>query len=114
MTRTRVQWMRSRVALACIMSLTTGVAAAAGAQSATGQAYGAYVNTPVAGQAQAPLAVLPGVTEPNGDMASASAGALDVPNALSSDFLQSTTTGAIGSSQATTQSIASVAHVNIL
>src|SRR5712691_6729169 len=105
------QWMSRLAALALAMGLTAGVAGAAVAQSVSGQAYGVYVSTPVASQPQSPLAVLPAISAPNGDIANATA---DVPNAVSSDFLNSTTTGAIGTTAASAQSIASVADVNIL
>ena len=114
MNFTRMHWVHRLVALACIAGPTVGIAAAAGAQSINGQAYGVYVNTPLGGQAQSPLAVLPAVAAPNGDMADAAADGVNVPNALSSDFLNSTTTGAIGTAGASAQSMASVADVNIL
>ena len=50
----------------------------------------------------------------DGDMAAADADALNVPNALSSDFLNSFTSGAIGTAGASAQSIASAADINIL
>jgi len=108
------QWMSRLAALALAMGLTAGVAGAAVAQSVSGQAYGVYVSTPVASQPQSPLAVLPAISAPNGDIANATADVLNVPNAVSSDFLNSTTTGAIGTTAASAQSIASVADVNIL
>ena len=114
MTFMRVHGMHRLLALACIAGSTTGVVTAAEAQSVTGNAYAVYVNTPLAGQTQSPQAVLPAVWEPNGDMASTTADALSVPNAMSSDFLNSMTSGAIGSADAGAQSVASVAHVNIL
>src|SRR3989442_13699167 len=99
-------------ALGLVAGLTVGLAAAGAAQSVSGQAYGAFVSTATASLAQSPLAVLPSVTD--GDIASAQADALSVPGTLSSDFLNSSTTGAGAPARATAQSIASVADVNVL
>jgi hypothetical protein len=114
-----MRYMRTRrvtrlAALGVVVGLTAGFAGAGHAQSVSGQAYGAYVNTPLASQARSPLAVLPQITAPNGDIATADADVLNVPNAVSSDFLNSSTTGAIGTTTAGAQSIASVADINIL
>ena len=98
-----------------LVAALAAVAAATGvAQSISGQAFGVFVNTPAASQAQAPLAVLPAISGTDGDIAHADADVLGVPNTLSSSFLNSTATGAIGTAEASAQSVASVAQVNVL
>jgi hypothetical protein len=101
-------------ALGLVIGLTAAFAEPSVAQSVVGQAYGTYVNTPIASSAQAPLAVLPAVSGTDGAEADAEGSALSVPNTLSSDFLNSITSGEIGSTEAGAQSTASAAHVNIL
>jgi hypothetical protein len=101
-------------ALGLAVGLTAGLAVAGNAQSVSGRAYGAYVNTPTASLEQSPLAVLPYVAPSGGDMATASADALSAGGALSSEFLNSTTSGAIGTTVATAQSTATVADISIL
>jgi len=93
--------------LGLVVALAAGAAATGVAQSISGQAFGVFVNTPAASQAQAPLAVLPAISGTDGDI-------LGVPNTLSSSFLNSTATGAIGTAEASAQSVASVAQVNVL
>ncbi len=108
------QWTRRLAALGLVGGLTAGLAAVGVAQSVSGQAYGAYVNTALVSQPQAVVAVLPAITATDGDMAAADADALNVPNALSSDFVNSFTSGAIGTAGASAQSVASAADINIL
>ncbi|MBI4420267.1 MAG: hypothetical protein HY560_05530 [Gemmatimonadetes bacterium] len=79
------------------------------AQSVAGEAYGAFVSTPVASLARAPRAVLSGA-----DMAEASADQVAVTGALSSTLLTAVTSGAAGLSKSGAQSIATVADVSIL
>ena len=100
--------------LGLVVALAAGAAATGVAQSISGQAFGVFVNTPAASQAQAPLAVLPAISGTDGDIAHADADVLGVPNTLSSSFLNSTATGAIGTAETSAQSIASVAQVNVL
>jgi len=109
-----MQWTSRLAALGLVCGLTAGLAAAGAAQSVSGQAYGAYVNTALASQPQSVVAVLPAIAATDGDMAAADADALNVPNALSSDFLNSFTSGAIGTAGASAQSIASAADINVL
>jgi len=89
-------------------------AAGAAAQSVSGRAYGAYVQTPVVSQSQTPLAVLPYVGPGDGQMAEASGDALSVAGTLSSSLLTSVTTGASAARKGGAQSIATVADVSIL
>src|SRR5438445_559399 len=96
-----MQWTSRLAALGLVCGLTAGLAAAGAAQSVSGQAYGAYVNTALASQPQSVVAVLPAIAATDGDMAAADADALNVPNALSSDFLNSFTTGEIVAGSAT-------------
>jgi len=98
--------------LGLIVGLTVGLTSAASAQSASGQAYGAYVSTPTASLGQSPLAALSNVTD--GDISTASADALSASDVLSSSFLNSRTVGSAGGVGASAQSIASVANVALL
>ena len=107
-------WVNRLAALGLVVGLTAGFSATSVAQSVAGQAYGTYVNTPVAASSQSPLAVLPAISGTDGDIAYAEADAAGVPGTLSSDFLNSTTTGALGATEAGAQSTATVADVNIL
>jgi hypothetical protein len=102
--------------LALVVGLTAGFARTGLAQSVSGQAYGAYVNTSIGAVSQSPLAVLPfiSLSGVDGDVATAQADALNVGGALSSTFLNSITSGAIGTAAAGAQSTATVANVNIL
>jgi hypothetical protein len=102
--------------LALVVGLTAGFARTGLAQSVSGQAYGAYVNTSIGAVSQSPLAVLPfiSLSGVDGDVATAQADALNVGGALSSTFLNSITSGAIGTTAASAQSTATVANVNIL
>jgi len=82
--------------LGLVVVLAAGPLAAGAAQSVGGRAFGVFVNTPVAAQAQSPLATLPAISGTDGDIAHADADGLSVPNALSSGLASSTATGAIG------------------
>ena len=113
MLRNHTQCVPRVVALSVLVGLS-GAAAAATAQSVSGEAYGAYVQTPVASQGKTPLAVLPSVSPGNGEMAEASGQSLSVPGALSSELVTSLTTGAIGSTKSSAQSVATVSDVSIL
>src|SRR2546426_4469905 len=100
--------------LALVAGLSAWFATAGVAQSVGGQAYGAYVNTPTASLGQSPLAVLPAISGTDGDIAYAEADASGVPGTLSSEFLNSTTSGALGTAEAGAQSTATAAAINIL
>ncbi len=106
--------MQRLAALGLAVGLTVGFVTAGIAQTVSGSAYGAYANTPLGSVSQSPLAVLPAVSGTDGDIATAQADALGAGGALSSDFLNSMTSGAIGASEAGAQSVASVADINIL
>lgn len=108
----RTHWVNRLAAFGLVVGLTVGFASAGNAQSASGQAYGAYVSTPTASLAQSPLAALSSVTD--GDISTASADALGVPSTLSASFLNSRTVGSAGTAGASAQSIASVANVDVL
>src|SRR2546429_3877998 len=60
------------------------------------------------------MAVLPAVSGTDGAEADAEGGAMSVAGALSSDFLNSITSGEIGAAEAGAQSTSSAASVNIL
>src|SRR2546428_13812940 len=104
------QWTSRLAALGLVCGLTAGLAAAGAAQSVSGQAYGAYVNTALASQPQSVVAVLPAIAATDGDMAAADADALDVPNALSSGFFKSFTSGAISPAGGRARNIANAAE----
>src|SRR6266576_927567 len=106
--------MQRLAALGLAVGMTVGFATAGIAQTVSGRAYGAYANTPLGSVSQSPLAVLPAVSGTDGDIATAQADALGAGGALSSDFLNSMTSGAIGASEAGAQSVASVGNINIL
>src|SRR5882672_338901 len=110
----RMHWVHCLAAIGLVVGLTVGFAAAGVAQSVAGQAYSTYVNTPVGSSAQSPLAVLPGISGTNGAEADAEGAAVNVANTLSSDYLNSITSGELGPTEAGAQSTASAADINIL
>ena len=109
-----MHWVNRLAALGLVVGLVAGLAAAGSAQSVGGQAYSTYVNTPLGSSGQSPLAVLPAVSGTDGAEADAAGSALNVVGALSSDFLNSITSGEIGTAEAGAQSTSSAASVNIL
>jgi len=110
----KTHWVTALGALGLVVGLTVGFATPGVAQSVSGTAYGAYVNTPLGSASQSPLAVLPSISGTDGDIATAEADALNVGGALSSDFLNSMTSGALGATEAGAQSVASAADINVL
>jgi len=110
----RIHWVNRLAALGLVVGLTAGFAVAGVAQSVGGQAYGTYVNTPLASSGQSPLAVLPAVSGTDGAEADAEGSTQTIANTLSSDFLNSITSGEIGAAEAGAQSTATAASVNIL
>jgi len=109
-----MHWVNRLAALGLVVGLVAGLAAVGNAQSVGGQAYSTYVNTPLGSSAQSPLAVLPAVSGTDGAEADAEGDAMNVAGALSSDFLNSITSGEIGAAEAGAQSTSSAASVNIL
>src|SRR4029077_494625 len=109
-----MHWARRLAALGLLVGLTAGFAVVGAAQSVAGQAYGTYVNTPLGSSGQSPLALLPAVSGTDGAEADAAGAALSVAGVLSSDFLNSITSGEIGTGETGAQSTASAASVNIL
>lgn len=110
----RMHRMHRLAALGLVVGLTAGLAVAGVAQSVGGQAYSTYVNTPIASSGQSAMSVLPAISGTDGAEADAQGSALSVPNTLSSDFLNSITSGELGTAEAGAQSTASAAHINIL
>jgi hypothetical protein len=114
----KTQWVYRFAALGLLSSLTAGFTAAGVAQSVSGQAYGAYANTPLGSVGQTALAVLPPVSGTDGAIATAESDGGSVGGVLSADFLNSNTTGALGTqgdpSAASAQSVASLGNVDIL
>src|SRR3989442_5634667 len=80
------QWTSQLAALGLVCGLTAGLAAAGAAQSVSGQAYGAYVNTALASQPQSVVAVLPGIAATDGGMAGAAGPWAQIANAPVSAF----------------------------
>ncbi len=109
-----IHWVSRLAALGLGVGLTAGFAVAGVAQSVAGQAYSTYVNTPLASSGQSPLAVLPAISGTDGAEADAEGSALSVANTLSSDFLNSITSGELGTAEAGAQSTASAADLNLL
>src|SRR5438046_6793302 len=109
-----MHWVKRLAALGLVVGLVAGLAAAGNAQSVGGQAYSTYVNTPLGYRGQPPLAVRPAVPGTDGATADAEGSALNVAGALSSDFLNSITSGELGTTESGAQSTASAASVNIL
>src|SRR5260370_3373029 len=112
----RMHWVSRLAAVGLIVGVSAGFAVTAVAQAVAGQAYGTYVNTPIASSGQTPLAVLPAVSGTDGAEADAEGSALNLASTLSSDFLNSITSGAVGATptEAGAQSTASAASINIL
>jgi len=88
------------------------LAPVAQAQSVSGQAYGAWVQSPL-GTQQSALAVLPEGTASDGAMVDDAADGMSVPGTLTTEALTGTTSGAIGDAAAA-QSVATVFTVNLL
>src|SRR2546425_11907035 len=80
------QWTSRLAALGLVCGLTAGLAAAGAAQSGSGQAYGAYVNTALASQPQPGVAGLPAIAATDGDIAGAKADALEGAHPLSPEL----------------------------
>src|SRR6266581_937484 len=114
MNRMKMHWVNRLAVLGLVVGLTAGFAVAGVAQSVGGQAFGTYVNTPLASSGQSPLAVLPAVSGTDGAESDAEGSTQNIANALSSDFLNSITSGQIGPAEAGAQSTASAASINIL
>src|SRR6266568_3734045 len=110
----KMHWVNRLAVVGLVVGLTAAFAVAGVAQSVGGQAYSTYVNTPLGSSGQSTLAVLPAVSGTDGAEADAEGTALNVAGALSSDFLNSITSGEIGSAEAGAQSTSSAASVNIL
>lgn len=109
-----MHWVSRLAVLGVAVELTAGFAVAGAAQSVSGKAYSTYVNTPLGSSGYSPLAVLPPVSGTDGAEADAAGSALNVAGALSSDFLNSITSGELGTAESGAQSTASAASVNIL
>ena len=77
--------------------------------SATGDAYGAFVQTATGSLARAPLATM----DPTG-MGDASAPGVNVAGVLAAESLDSVTTGVVGENAASAQSGSTLQNVNIL
>src|SRR2546427_524564 len=109
-----MHWVNRLAALGLVVGLTAGFAVAGVAQSVGGQAYSTYVNTPIGYSGPSPLAVLPAISGTDGAEADAQGSTQSIAGALSSDFLNSITSGEIGTAEAGAQSTASAASINIL
>ncbi|HEX4600994.1 MAG TPA: choice-of-anchor P family protein [Gemmatimonadales bacterium] len=110
----RIHGTHHLAALGVVVALTAGLAVAGTAQTVSGQAFSTYVNTSVASSIQSPLVVLPAVSGTDGAEADAEGAGVTVANTLSSDFLNSITSGELDTSAAGAQSTASAADINVL
>jgi hypothetical protein len=111
----RMHWVNRLAALGLVVGLTAGFAVVGVAQSVAGQAFSTFVNTPAGLSGPSTLAVLPPVTGTDpGAEADATGSALSVPSTLSATFLNSITSGQLGTAGSGAQSTASAASVNIL
>src|SRR2546428_2767685 len=109
-----MHWVNRLAVLGVVVGLTAGFAVAGVAQSVGGQAYSTYVNTPVGYSGPSPLAVLPAISGTDGAEADAQGSTQTIAGALSSDFLNSITSGEIGTGEAGAPSTASAASIKIL
>src|SRR3989442_2085432 len=109
-----MHWVTRLAALGLVVGLTAGLAVTGVAQSVGGQAYSTYVNTPVGYSGPSPLAGLPAISGTDGAEADAQGSTQTIAGALSSDFLNSITSGEIGTAEAGAQSTAGAAGINIL
>src|SRR5437773_9548042 len=109
-----MHWLTGLAVLGVVVGLVGGLGSPGSVQSVGGEAYSTNVNTPVGSSGQSPLAVLPAISGTDGAEADATGSALSVAGALSSDFLNSITSGEIGAAEAGAQSTSSAASVNIL
>ncbi len=107
-------WMQRLAALGLAVGLTVGFVSVGIAQSVGGQAYGAYANTPTGSLGQSPLAVLPSVSGTDGDVAWGEADAENVSGVLTSSFLNTITSGALGSAESGAQSVATLGSTSLL
>jgi len=98
--------------LALFIGGATLLAPVAPAQSVSGKAYGARVQSPL-GTQQSAVAILPEGTASDGGMADDAADGMSVPGTLTTEALTGTTSGAIGDAAAA-QSVATVFNVNLL
>src|SRR3989442_6266179 len=99
-------------ALWLLIGVTAALAPVAEAQSVSGKAYGAFVQSPL-GTQQSAVAVLPTVTADDGAMADDAAEGMSVPGTLTTDALTGTTSGSIGDAAAA-QSVATAFNVSLL
>jgi len=97
-----------------VMLLTAGFATVAAAQSPAGTAYCTYVQTPLASSGRTALVVLPAVSGTDGSEADGSGGTLNLPGALSAEFLKTITTGALGTAESGAQSTSSAENIDVL
>jgi len=100
------------VALWLCNGVTAALAPDTPAQSVSGQAYGALVQS-AGGTQQSALAVLPAVAMADGAMTDGDADGLTVPGTITTEGLTGTTSGSIGDAAAA-QSVATAFNVNLL
>jgi len=100
------------VALSLLNGVTAALAPVTPAQSVSGQAYGALVQS-AGGTQQSALAVLPAVAPTEGAMVDGDADGLNLPGTITTEALTGTTSGSIGNAAAA-QSVATVFNVNLL
>lgn len=106
--------LRLPVLLGTVLLLAASFPEPVDGQSVTGRAYGVYATTLSGSVTQSPMAVLPSISGTDGDVAAAQADALTVGGVLSTSFLRSITSGALGTPGATAQSVATTGVTTIL
>src|SRR2546422_6011322 len=100
------------VVLSLLIGTTTALVPVTQAQSVSGKAYGALVQSPL-GTQQSAVAVLPAVTADDGAMADDAADGMSVPGTLTTEALTGTTSGSIADAAAA-QSVATVFNLSLL
>ncbi|HEX4560973.1 MAG TPA: choice-of-anchor P family protein [Gemmatimonadales bacterium] len=108
------QRLPSQVLLSAVLGLVAALPGRIVAQTVAGQAYGAYASTPLGAVTQSPIAVLPPLAGTDGDMAAVQSGGMTVGGVLSTTFLHSITSGALGTAETTAQSVATTGTTSIL
>lgn len=114
MKLTNLQWLERLAALGAAFGVAAALPVRSAAQTVTGQAYGVYASTPTGAIAQSPVAVLPAVSGTDGDMANAQSVGVTLAGVLSTTFLNSVTSGALGTAESGAQSVATTGETSIL
>ena len=112
MRRSTIQPVQVFAALSFLIGVSVALAPLTPAQSVSGKAYGAFVQSPL-GTQQSAVAVLPAVTADDGAMADDAADGMSVPGTITTDALTGVTSGSVADAAAA-QSVATVFNVSLL